>query len=113
MRTISIYPDSWAALNAGLSGQKYKPGNGTEGALFLESWCGRCSRDHGMILKTGDGDVCQILADTYFYDVSDPRYPSAWQYGAHGQPQCAMFSDASQPPPERDEHTIDMFADKL
>lgn len=114
MRTIPIYPDSWAELNKERSGQKYRPGTGTEGAIFIESWCGQCERDHGMMKglpleECDDNQICQIIGDSYLLAVDHPDYPKEWQYGPDGQPRCTAFVEAGQPIPVKDEHTADMF----
>jgi hypothetical protein len=114
--TIRIYPESWAAMNVEYAGQKYRPGNGTEGELFISSWCGNCARDHGMLKglpleECDDNQVCDIIARTYTYNLNDAEYPTEWQYGADGQPRCHAFVEACQPIPLKDEHTLDLFAE--
>ena len=66
-----------------LAGEKWRPCNGTEGELFIDSWCGRCVRDVN--------HDCPILAATMAFDVSDERYPAEWQYSESGQPKCVAF----------------------
>lgn len=61
----------------------YRPSNGTEGMSFMEHWCDRCISD-----TVGDG--CQILADTFVYDVDDPRYPQEWRCD-DGEAWCRAF----------------------
>lgn len=114
--TIRIYPDTWAALCAEEAGKKYRPGNGTEGAMFINSWCGTCERDHGMLKglpleDCDDNQTCGIIADTYLYDVNDPKYPAEWQYGKDGQPRCTAYVPEGQPIPVKDEYTADLFAE--
>jgi len=116
IRTIRIYPESWAALNQMHAGQKYRPSNGTEGAIFMEAWCADCQRDKSMregapLEDCDDNERCEIIADTFAYEVDDPRYPAAWVHGKDGQPLCTAFVAAGLPiPPERDTRTIDMFS---
>lgn len=72
--------------------QKYRPSNGTEGMLFMEYWCFKCERD-----KHED---CPLLANTFAYDVNDPRYPEEWQYpqGRIGEdPVCTEFIPLGDP----------------
>jgi hypothetical protein len=112
--TIRIYPDSLAAMNIERAGAKYRPGNGTEGELFIESWCGQCERDHGMMKglpleECDDNQVCDIIARTFAFSVNDPNYPDDWQYGADGQPRCHSFVEAGHAIPIKDELTVDMF----
>lgn len=112
---IRIYPESWAALNVESAGQPYRPGNGTEGELFIDSWCAQCERDHGMMAglpleECDDNQICRIIADTYLFAVTDPKYPKEWQYGQDGQPRCTAHVPKGQPiPAPRDEQTIDLF----
>ena len=82
--------------------------------MFIESWCGNCERDHGMMKglpleECDDNSICDIIARTYTYDINDPKYPSEWQYGAEGQPRCHAFVEAGSMIPLVDEHTRDMF----
>jgi len=112
---IKILPDDWAEMLRERVGEKYRPSNGTEGAIFTEAWCGQCERDHGMLKglpleECDDNQVCGIIADTYCYQVDDPKYPREWQYGPDGQPCCTAFVPEGQPIPHKDEQTSDMFA---
>ena len=68
---------------------KYRPSNGTEGMMFMERWCQRCTCE-AMQLE-GEGDSCPILADTMVYAVDEPGYPEQWQVGDDGQPLCTEF----------------------
>ncbi|WP_424682949.1 hypothetical protein [Frateuria sp. YIM B11624] len=80
----------------------YRPSNGTEGAGFIDHWCGNCARDAD--------ENCPILARTFQLDVTDPEYPAEWCYGDAGVPQCTAFVPDGEPvPPARCERTIDMF----
>lgn len=115
--SIKIYPESWAAMCVDRAGAKYRPGNGVEGGCFIESWCGNCERDHGMLKglpleKCDDNHVCDIIARTYELDINDPDYPTEWQYGADGQPRCHAFVEAGQPIRVKDELTLDLFESK-
>lgn len=113
--TIKIYPDSWAAMCVDRAGAKYQPGNGDEGAVFHESWCGNCQRDKAMregapIEECDDDELCDILARS-FHDINSPDYPTEWQYGSDGQPRCHAFVEAGAPiPPPPDTLTGDLFA---
>jgi hypothetical protein len=114
---IKIYPDSWAAMNLDIVGTKYRPSNGSEGELFVSSWCGTCARDHGMLKglpleECDDNQVCDIIARTYAYDINDPRYPDDWQYGADGQPRCHAYVEEGQPIPVKDDLTLDLFSEE-
>jgi hypothetical protein len=115
VKTIAIYPDSWAEMNKERAGQKYRPSNGTEGAVFIDAYCAQCERDHGMMAglpleECDDNQICELIGKTYMLAVDHPDYPSEWQYGKDGQPCCTAFVPAGQPIPIKDEHTLDMFA---
>lgn len=113
--TRPIYPASFAAMLTHRAGEKYRPSNGTEGELFMSSWCCHCQRDKAM--RDGlpddecdDSELCSIIADTLAYKVEDPEYPTAWQYAKDGQPCCTQFIEAGNPIPEpRCTHTRDLF----
>lgn len=118
MRTIAIHPAGLAELNVTNAGKKYRPSNGTEGAIFHEAWCCQCARDKSLregadIDECDDREVCGIIYLTYAHDVDHPEYPTEWQYGPDGQPRCTAFVPAGQPIPVIDEHTIDMFNDGI
>jgi len=111
----AIYPESLAAMLVKRAGEKYRPSNGTEGECFFAVWCCKCQRDKSMrdgvdIDECDDNERCDIIADTFAYDVDDPKYPSAWQYGKDGQPCCMQFVPAGEPVPEpRCTHTKELF----
>lgn len=115
---VKIYPISLADMYKDQVGTKYQPCNGTEGDFFISQWCGNCARDKSLregehIEYCHDDEICNIVTNTMALDVSDPRYPSEWQYGKDGQPCCTAFIPAGEPIPKpivKDEHTIDMFA---
>ena len=97
-----IYPDDHAAVLKESAGEKFRPSNGTEGELFIDSWCFECQRD--------TNQDCPIVAATFAFDVTDPEYPSEWQYGPDGQPRCTAFIPIGDPlPTPRCERTEDMF----
>jgi hypothetical protein len=90
----------------------YRPSNGTAGAGFQEHWCDHCARDAAF--RDGGPDVdpalgCQILAATFVYEITDPKYPKEWIYGPDGWPKCTAFTTDPKCP-VRCEKTIDMFA---
>lgn len=113
--THGIYPPELATELEKRAGQKYRPSNGTEGAVFMEAWCCRCQRDRSMregepVDECDDNELCPIIGDTMAYSTEDPGYPVEWQYGKDGQPCCTAFIPAGDPvPPTRCEHTADMF----
>lgn len=92
-------------------GRPYRPGSGTEGAAFQEEWCGYCARDAAFRETDYEGDPalgCQILADTFAFDINDARYPKEWVYGRDGRPSCTAFTTDPKCPVRCDK-TIDMF----
>lgn len=93
----------------------YRPRSGTEGFAFMESWCGNCERDKEWsegkpFDECGPDEVCQLIADSYAYDVADPNYPREWVVAAHGQPMCLAFKRKGTP--YRCLVTVDMFTGK-
>lgn len=93
------------------AGQPYRPGSGTEGMSFDEAWCEHCTRDAEYRNGGPDADpaiACQIIADTFAFDVNDPRYPKEWVYDRKGQPCCTAFT-TDPTKPVRCDKTIDMF----
>ena len=80
----------------------YRPSNGTEGMWFFETHCDRCIKDAKFSDDTPE-DGCQILAATYAFDVTDPRYPKEWIEVDDG-PMCTAYvpdvgQDPDQPSP--------------
>ena len=72
---------------------KYRPANGTEGMIFMERWCDRCSKASG----------CEIPSRTMIYSVMhvrrrlvvvalarDDEYPSEW-VGPWNNAKCTAF----------------------
>lgn len=96
--------------------EKYQPSNGTAGLGFIERWCGNCSRDKCLngskqFEDCADEEVCDIVARTMAYKVTDPEYPVEWQY-KDGKPVCTAFVQKGEPVPvPRCEKTIDMFGE--
>ena len=63
---------------------KYRPSNGTEGMIFMDKFCDQCVYDLS--------ENCDILADTFCYDVDDPEYPEEWICDEDLQnPRCTKF----------------------
>ncbi|UYZ84313.1 hypothetical protein MTZ49_01655 [Entomomonas sp. E2T0] len=95
--------------------QLYRPSNSYEGDWFHCEWCRKCARDSAMneglsIDECDDSQKCEILGDTFIYEVDDPDYPKQWQYNEQGHPICTAFIAEGEPiPPIREDKTIDMF----
>jgi hypothetical protein len=70
-------------------GEKYRPANGMEGAIFIQRWCDRCERDAAY--RAGTGDSCPIAAGVMALDASDPEYPGQWTVSDNGTPICTAF----------------------
>lgn len=95
-------PEDAAQFFSDQVGQKWRPSNGTEGEIFISSWCFECQRD--------SEQDCPIVAATFIYDVDDEKYPQQWQYGADGQPKCTEWIPLGDPlPTPRCTETRDMF----
>lgn len=71
----------------------YRPSTGTEGADFMDHFCGNCIHDEEY-RETGFGG-CKIAADSLAFNVGDPEYPKEWVIGADG-PICTAFCPLSQ-----------------
>lgn len=91
------------------AGQPYRPGSGTEGMAFDDLWCEHCARDAEWREDPDAADGCQILSDTFVYDVDDPNYPKEWVYGRDGRPCCTAFTTDPNKPLRCDK-TLDLFA---
>jgi hypothetical protein len=79
-----LYPNEFAELMKPRAGEKYRPSNGTEGEIFLEWFCARCTKGE---------TACPILGATFMLAVEDPLYPPEWTYGEDGQPKCTAFEE--------------------
>jgi hypothetical protein len=45
--------------------KKYRPSNGTEGAIFESEWCEKC----GLYYDPEEEVYCPVLGDVYFHDA--------------------------------------------
>lgn len=66
---------------------RYRPSCGSEGADFMDRWCGKCAND-----VTGSG--CEIAARTMIFAVTDPEYPDEWREDGPSGPRCTAFASA-------------------
>ena len=79
-----LYPESLAKLIRESNEAHYRPSNGSEGELFMASWCDNCQKQ----------PVCDIPGNAMAFGVSDPLYPPEWTYDECGQPCCTAFEVA-------------------
>lgn len=96
--TRDLFTDDHATRLKACAGKPYQPANGMEGEMFMERFCYRCSKDT-LDMATGQGEGCEIIANTMLLEVDDPEYPTAWVISERGQPVCTEFAakDASAP----------------
>lgn len=106
--------DAAVAPRTAYAGKPYRPGSGTEGMAFDDAWCDHCTRDAEFRKDWDNADPatgCQILADTFAYDITDPNYPKQWIYGRDGRPCCTAFT-TDPTKPVRCDKTPDMFGEQ-
>lgn len=99
------------ARNHEMAGKPYRPGSGTEGIAFDDRWCAWCTRDKAFRDAGPDFDSvdgCQIIADTFAFEITDSRYPKEWIFDREGRPCCTAFTTDPNNPVRCDK-TIDMF----
>lgn len=88
---------------------KYRPSNGTEGAIFQERFCENCAHDT-YNMETGEGKSCDILVRTMIHGADEPEYPEEWQVEPGEQPKCTAFrSRDAEPVKPKCPNTIDLF----
>ena len=86
MNSFKMYPEDLArSIREDETKKKYRPSNGTEGMMFMEHFCERCSKEPD----------CEIIGKTMVYDETDEEYPGEWTFD-HGQPCCTAFEEASE-----------------
>lgn len=85
------------ALDALAGRAPYRPSCGSEGADFIDRWCGRCTHDD----PSDDSDGCPIMGATFVFDVDDPAYPIEWREDGPLGPRCTGFDpmDPTDQPP--------------
>ncbi len=67
----------------------YRPSCGSEGADFMQRWCGKCALDRAF--QQGEGDSCDIAAATMAFDITDPEYPDEWRKDGPAGARCTAF----------------------
>ena len=71
--------------------KKYRPSNGTEGSIFIERFCAHCEHEKYIHTLDDKDKKCQILSNTFIYDIDDPNYPTEWQENDQGEEFCSNF----------------------
>lgn len=71
-----------------MSGESYRPSNGTEGMMFEDKFC--CNCIHEKYCHTGvHGDkTCEIQLRAFMFDQRDKEYPKEWVYDDNDKPTC-------------------------
>lgn len=75
-------------------GDKYQPSSGTEGEIFMEQWCYKCTKGAD---EASSG--CTILLATMSFDKDHELYPPQWTYDNKGNPVCTAFQREGVPIP--------------
>lgn len=73
-----------------MDARSYRPSNGTEGMLFTDRFCDRCTKDDGEEL------LCPILTATLIHAPGEEDYPPEWIEGDAG-PRCTAFEERTTP----------------
>lgn len=97
-----LYMDDLAERLKARAGKPYQPSNGSEGEMFMDMWCARCTHDAAFRADPNAADGCEIVANTMAMSARDPDYPREWQYSTDGQPICRAFQpkDATDRQPQ-------------
>lgn len=72
--------------------RSYRPANGSEGEIFLETFCYQCK--HFEEGESNDG--CGIWAASMLHQIEDPEYPVEWTYDEKDKPVCTDFERKSE-----------------
>lgn len=78
-----------AVQRAKLAGTAFRPSNGTEGMIFEETWCDRCT--HSM--------DCDLQFLSMIHEINESEYPKQWVHDAEGKPTCTEFEDKGRVTP--------------
>lgn len=91
------------------AGEKFHPANGTEGEIFMDSFCYWCIHEKWSHTQNDNDAKCEILSATMIYDTKDEDYPKEWVFGDDGYPTCTAWKywdwggrngdDLNDPPP--------------
>ena len=77
-----LFPDELAEHTKKQAGKKYRPSNGTEGDLFMSSFCHNCANDIN--------EYCSIIDYSMAFDIEDDEYPKELIISTDGQPRCTF-----------------------
>ena len=103
-----------------MKGKPYRPSNGTEGDYFIDEFCMNCINCN----PDPDGEKqCDILRDTFVFDISDEGYPKQWVYDDNEKPSCTDWikwdwgndgdpddpENPKAPSPPPDPNQVDLF----
>lgn len=70
------------------AGELFEPSNGTEGAIFVHSFCDNCLHQN----PDPDGEKqCDILMRSLAYSTIDKEYPTEWIFDKDGWPTCSKW----------------------
>lgn len=93
----------------------YRPSNGTEGMIFEDMFCDRCTHE-----DSENRRFCDIHNRAILHGVDEPEYPQEWAYISVDnieQAVCTAFKDKDLEPepsdePERiyDPNQMELFA---
>jgi len=83
---------------------RYQPASLVEYDEFCKRFCENCENDR-TYRETGQHG-CNILGNTFLYEVHDNKYPKEWTY-KNLKPVCTAFRSVERP--YRCDKTIDMF----
>lgn len=71
-----------------LTGNRYKPSNGSEGMWFENEYCMNCLNCDP---DPNGKKQCQILFRAFWYDIDDNEYPVEWVYDENDKPMCTEY----------------------
>lgn len=93
----------------------YRPSNGTEGMIFEDRFCDRCTRDAKYRRTQNGEDGCKILVLVGCHEVDDPKYPKEWVVNLHDPigttARCTAFrfNDPHRPRKPRPAPLLDLM----
>ena len=67
----------------------YRPSNGTEGDMFMRTFCHRCEKDREW--REHERNSCLILGNAFAFNIGEEGFPAEWVYDDEGEPSCTAF----------------------